>query len=312
MKKLPLLLFIFLSVVSGRVMSQELPIFDQYHFNYYLINPAVAGADKCSHLMLTSKTNWLGLDGANTQALTFRTRFTDTNIGLGAYVYNDQTPNFRNTGGQVTFAYHIPMSDGSRYLKNVLLDRQLSFGVSFKLHQSAYTSMGTDDPADVSDSEIVPNANVGVYYVDYGFFAGLSVTNLIPYEVSIYQQEVNPLTAFLFTGYSFDLKNERFLEPSINFNYNKFSHKQFDLNLKYTKNNQIEDFGYWAQLSYRHNFNEGSGRPHTLIPIIGVRLNKVQLAYAFNLTLNELASHNYGTHELMLAYTFCVPKHFCR
>lgn len=314
MKKLPLL-FLFFLTLSTSIFAQEKVIYDQYHFNYYLINPAVAGADKCSHIMLTTKNEWVGLDGPTTQSLSYRTRLNVKNIGFGGYIYNDKTPNFQNVGAQATFSYHIPLSDGYRYLKDIKLDRQLSFGVSVKVHQESYESHNTTDPADISFNEIVPNANVGVYYIDYGFFAGLSATNLIPFQMVNYgqQEPTDPFTTFFFTGYGFQINEDSKIEPSINFNYNAYSNKQLELNLKYSNNNEISDVGFWTQLSYRHNMDEGSGKPISLIPIVGLRLGKVQLAYAFNLTLNELAKdNNYGTHELMFAYSFCVPREFCR
>lgn len=311
---MPLILLLLLTLVSARLSAQEKVIYDQYHFNYYLINPAVAGADKCSHLMLTTKNNWVGLEGPSTQALSFRTRLTDKNIGLGGIVYNDKTPNFSQIGLQATFAYHIPMSDGARYLRNVKLERQLSFGLSAKVTQASYDAHGTSDPADVSFSEMQPNANLGVYYIDYGFFTGLSVSNLVPYEMVNYglQEEPAPTTLFYFVGYGFDLQEERKIEPSVNFNYDMFGRKQVELNLKYTKNNEESNVGFWTQLSYRHNLDEGSGAPLSLIPMAGMRIDKFQLAYAFNLSLTEISKYNYGTHELMLAYSFCIPKEFCR
>lgn len=308
------LLFALLLTIGVQVKAQERIIYDQYHFNYYLINPAVAGADECSHIMLTTKNNWIGLDGPSTQTLSYRTRFKTRNIGLGGYVYNDKTPSFNNMGAQLSFAYHIPMSPGARYSKGLLLDRQLSLGVSLKVAQLSYNSHMTIDPADESFNETSPNANVGVYYTSYGFFSGLSVTNLIPFRLRYtgLQEPIDPATAFLFLGNSFELGSNRILEPSINFNYNSFDYKQIELNLKFEQNNPDIDFGYWGQLSYRHNLDDGSGQPISIIPILGFRTKKFQLAYAFNLSLNSLASDNMGTHEFMLAYTFCVPRRFCR
>ncbi len=315
MKKTHLFLLLALFLAFGlQVTAQERVIYDQYHFNYYLINPAVAGADKCSHLMLTTKNNWIGIDGPTTQTLSFRTRSRTRNVGLGGYVYNDKTPSFNNMGAQLTFAYHIPMSNGGRYSRNLLLDRQLSFGVSIKAAQLSYDSHQTIDPADESYSETAPNANFGMYYTSYGFFAGASVTNMIPFRLrnTGLQEPIDPATVFLFFGKGFNLGSDRIFEPSVNFNYNSFNNKQVELNLKYEQNNSFDDFGFWTQLSYRHNIDEGSGQAISLIPIAGFRTGKVQLAYAFNVTLNGLASYNLGTHEFMLAYTFCVPTRFCR
>lgn len=299
------------------VKAQQQPIYDQYHFNYYLINPAVAGADKCSHFMATGKQSWLGEDGPSTYLLSFRTRLNTKNIGLGGYVYNDHTPQFNYIGGQFTFAYHIPFSRGYRYRKAVELDRQLSFAVSARFKYINYEAVdGVEDEANKSEGEIAPDVNLGVYFVNYGFFAGASATNLIEFQPDMFgdgnygQQEY--LTAFLFMGYDFNMSESAVLEPSVNFNFDTHNHYQLEGNLKYSVNNPESNFGYWAQLSYRHNLDKGNAQPLSLIPIVGARFGTFQLAYAFNVTLNELYGHTYGTHELMLAYTFCVPHRFCR
>ncbi len=315
MRKAYLLLLLALFMTIGvQLKAQERVIYDQYHFNYYLINPAVAGADECSHFMLTTKNNWVGLEGPSTQTLSYRTRFKTRNIGLGGYIYNDRTPSFNNAGAQLTFAYHIPMSNGARYSRQLKLDRQLSFGVSLKVAQFSYVTHETIDPADVSYSETAPNANFGLYYISYGFFFGASVTNMIPFRLLNHglEEPIDPATGFFFLGNSFNVGGDRVFEPSVNFNYNSFSNKQLELNLKFAQNNPESNFGYWAQLSYRHNLDEGSGQPITLVPLVGLRTNKFQIAYAFNVALNGLASHSLGSHEFMLAYSFCIPKHFCR
>ncbi|MBR4839419.1 MAG: PorP/SprF family type IX secretion system membrane protein, partial [Paludibacteraceae bacterium] len=124
----------FLSLFSCTTFflrAQDEIVYDQYHFNYYLVNPAVAGAERCSHLMLTGKFQWMGMDDAPmTQTLSFRTRVLK-NVGLGAYVYNDRNGYSYRQGGQATFAYHIPLSENSGYfMKDRSIERQLSFGIS--------------------------------------------------------------------------------------------------------------------------------------------------------------------------------------
>ena len=70
--------------------AQDEIVCDQYHFNYYLVNPAVAGAERCTHLMLTGKFQWVGVEDAPmTQTLSFRTRILQS-WGIGAYLYNDK------------------------------------------------------------------------------------------------------------------------------------------------------------------------------------------------------------------------------
>ena len=55
-----LLLSLFATCASG----QQLPIYSQYLFNRFLINPAVAGSDGYTSLNLTAREQWVGYDGA--------------------------------------------------------------------------------------------------------------------------------------------------------------------------------------------------------------------------------------------------------
>jgi type IX secretion system PorP/SprF family membrane protein len=314
MKKLILVIALFATLGVQLMKAQEKIIYNQYHFNYYLVNPAVAGAERCSHLMLTTKNQWLGIaDAPSTQLLTYRTRVGES-VGLGGYLYNDKNGQFSNIGGQFTFAYHIPMSDGRSYLINTELDRQLSFGVSVKMNQIAYNSVSNSvDPANADESYIVPNANFGIYYTSYGFFAGLSFTNLIPYTIDLSLEPVAPLTGYFFIGNSFEvIDRNTALEPSLMFGMNEYLNKQLDLNLKFSQDFPHEDFSYWLQMSYRHNLDTGIGQAVSLVPMAGLRFGKFNVGYAFNLSLTNMVNQNVGTHELMLGYTFCVPKHFCR
>ena len=305
------------SIVS--LSAQEEIVYNQYHFNYYLANPALAGAEPCSHFMLTNKFQWVGMDEfPMIQTLSFRTRALDR-IGIGAFLYNDRNGYSNRIGGQATFAYHIPLSDGRRYRQNVSLDRQLSFGVSFKLNYFSINQELLDDPSTQGDNAFAnpdglsPNANFGVYFKSYGFFTGLSLTNLIPTTPDIFgDKEVPaPFTGFFFLGNAFELDYDAFIEPSIMVKANQYGNIGGDINLKFGQ--EVDrDFGYWLQASYRQSFDRDNGQSLMLMPMGGVRFGKFQLGYSFSLDLNNLVTHSYGSHEIMLGYSFCIPKYFCR
>ena len=309
---------VFLSIGS-KLYAQEEIIYNQYHFNYYLVNPALAGAEPCSHFMLTNKLQWVGMDDfPMTQTFSYRTRAWD-NVGLGAYVYNDRNGYSNRMGFQATFAYHIPLSAGRYHSKKVSLDRQLSFGVSFKMNYFSINQDLLDDESTAGDnafanpSGLSPNANFGVYYKSYGFFTGLSLTNLIPVAPDIFGDKENPapFTGFFFLGKTFEMESDTYLEPSIMLKANEYSNVGGDLNLKFGQE-VSKDFGYWVQGSYRHSFDKDNGQSLVLMPMGGVRIGKIQIAYAFSLDLNNLVTQSYGSHEIMLGYSFCIPKYFCR
>ena len=289
-----------------------------------MVNPAVAGAEPCSHIMLTGKFQWVGLEDAPmTQTLSFRTRILK-NVGIGAYFYNDKNGYSYRQGGQLTFAYHIPLSENSGYfMKDRSNDRQLSFGVSAKVNHYnfddvLFTGSNLTDPTignGGQDKGFYFNANFGTYFKWDNFFAGISATNLIPSKLQELgnDEPIPPLTGFVFLGYDIDLANEMTLEPAIMFKMNEHSNRQLDVNLKFMQTlPDNEDFAYWLQASYRHSLDEGNSQALSLSPMGGIRYKGFYAAYAYTLGLTGINRHNYGSHEIMLGYTWCITKHFCR
>jgi type IX secretion system PorP/SprF family membrane protein len=304
--------------------AQEEIVYDQYYFNYYLVNPAVAGAERCSHFMLTGKFQWVGLqDAPMTQTLSFRTRVL-SNVGLGGYLYNDRNGYSYRQGGELTFAYHIPLSESKGYfMQERSIERQLSFGLSGKVHHynfsdELFSDANAGDPTidnGGKDKGFYFNANFGIYFLWDNFFAGASGTNLIPTKMTEFGKDepVPPMTGFIFMGYDIDMNNQMALEPAVMFKMNQDGNKQLDLNLKFLQTlPDNEDFSYWLQACYRQGLDNGNAQSLSLSPMGGIRFKGFHLAYAYTLGLTALNRHNSGTHEVMLGYTWCVTKHFCR
>lgn len=303
--------------------AQEELIYNQYYFNYYLVNPALAGATPCHNIMASNRMQWVGMkDFPMTQLLTYKGRVWK-NVGIGAYLYNDRNGYSNRAGGQVTFAYHIPLSKGRQYSKQASYDRQLSFGASFKVNYFYINTnrLFSDDPSAPADnafantSGIGLNANVGIYYQSYGGFIGLSVTNLVPTTADLYgdKELPAPLTGFLFGGYSFDLgrNRDKYIEPMAMLKMNKYLEVNMDLGLKYGQ--EVDrSWGYWVELMYRHCWNVNNIQAMVLMPMVSFHYKGLNVGYCFGLDLNNLATQNGGTHEIMVGYTFCPVKHFCR
>ncbi|MCQ2198564.1 MAG: type IX secretion system membrane protein PorP/SprF [Paludibacteraceae bacterium] len=322
---------------NTELQAQEEIVFDQYYYNYYLVDPAVAGAERCTHFMLTGKFQWMGMqDAPMTQTLSFRTRLRNglDKLGIGAYVYNDKNGWSKRQGGQVSLAYHIPLSGGSTrgyMMKQNATTRQLSFGVSgvvshFTFDEDLYMDeMAQLDNAVANggrDKGYYFNANVGTYFLWDNYFAGLSVANLIPTEmVELGQEEPKrPLSFFFFTGYDFQLGNKMVFEPGMMFKADVNKDRQLDLHLKFMQDIPDNNLGYWLQLLYRHTLDAqndvnpevGGAHPLSLSAMGGVSIKKVNIGYAYTLALTGIVRHNSGTHEVMLGYSFCKTQHFCR
>ncbi len=314
------LLCIFLFFASN-MFGQEDPVANQYYFNYYLENPAVAGSTDCTYFMFTNSMNWVGIENAPmTQLFSFQTRLK-SNIGIGAYLFNDRNGYTRQQGGQFTLAYHIILDKGRQYLKQVRKDRQLSFGVSAKFFNFGYDpDFDPNDPFDpayqILESDQAFNANVGVYYTSYGFFTGLSAYNLATMEKSVYDKNLEPiipLSIHALIGNEFSLNEREALEPSLLYRINANDEMSMDLNLRYSQEFRANsNNSWWIQGTYRQTIDKENKHPLALIPMVGFQFDKWHIAYAYEVNLNSWAKYSTGTHQIMLGYTLCQVAKFCR
>ncbi len=316
---------IFLAFSYAVLKAQEYPIYNQYYFNYFLVNPAIAGSNDCSYFMGTHKQQWLGIEDAPyTTSFSYQTRFSG-NIGVGTYFFNDNNGYSKQQGAQISAAYHIPMASGARYTKAVRKDRQLSFAVSAKffnygfdsdLYQRIATARYDQALQDLSTMQSQAfNANVGVYYTSYGFFTGMSFTNLARMKMPSFDEALEPLlplSGFFLLGNEFDMKNDETLEPSLMYKFTTNGTMALDVNARYSRNMPREQFSYWLQLTARMSMDPGNFQALTALPVLGFQFNKFHMAFAYGIDLNRIVRYNYGSLELMLGYTMCYVEKFCR
>ena len=141
-----------------------------------VLNPAFAGSKDFSSISLTSKASkW-----PDTQILNFNTRLLSSkddfsNIGLGAYIFQEQYTNSWNTGVAFAGAYHFS------------LDRQklnfLSLGASLK-GVLAIPKVAEEAPSDSLATIFRPNTDLGIYYYGPHVFAGISSTNIFGTDIN--------------------------------------------------------------------------------------------------------------------------------
>ncbi|MFN2378916.1 MAG: PorP/SprF family type IX secretion system membrane protein, partial [Bacteroidales bacterium] len=155
-------ILLLLIMIPAGITGQQLPLYSQYMFNQYLINPAVAGSDGFTSFNLTAREQWLGYSGApRTYSFSYQTRLlkrsylikgsssgrkvfrprSEGRVGLGGYVFNDRNGIIDRTGIQASYAYHFWLYGGT----------QLSFGLSgtafhFRIDEDEIRFEDNDDP----------------------------------------------------------------------------------------------------------------------------------------------------------------------
>jgi type IX secretion system PorP/SprF family membrane protein len=308
--KIGILAWITIIAANG----QQTPIYSQYMFNTFLINPAAAGSEGLTTVNLTSREQWLGIPNSPTtnsisiqtrvlknsfiaKALSLRKKFSKRSrsgrVGLGAYIYNDHFGGINRTGMQGTYGYHIQMRQS-----------QLSFGLTM-MGQFMNIDRNVIQYLQSTGDLLVMNNNLNKFFVDANFGAqfttpfltsGFSVTDLAQSSLTLTENgskvDQTLRTYNLIGAYKFEINRFIMIEPST---WIKFTKDAFQMDLS-SRVYYKED--YWTGLSYR------TGQGGAIIFMLGMRVNKLYFGYAFDYTLNDIQAYTLGSHEFMISMKF--------
>lgn len=278
--------------------AQQQPMYSQYMFNRFLLNPAVTGNVDYIPLRLTARQQWVGIDNApSTQAISAHTLLGNKSMGVGGYIFADRFGPETKIGIQASYSYILPINSWNS---------KLSFGIALKGFQYALdynkmTAIDEDDQVLYNNTEtaFVPDADFGMYLQGERYFVGLSATQLIEIPVKIAEKEVEDNSMirhyYLLAGYKFALGDKFELEPSVLGKATEKTPFNMDINLRgiYMQN-------YWAGVSYR-----SSG---ALIAMIGIKYKGVVFGYSFDYSINDIQDYQSGSHEIVIGYNFGEGK----
>lgn len=292
---------LLLSLSTRESKAQQDPMYTQYMFNTLAINPAYAGTRDMLSLMLLSRHQWVGFEGApSTQTLTAHSPVANKNIGLGLSLIHDHLGPTRQTGLYFDYSFQVKMNEALR----------LSFGLKggFNYYQLDMTQLNRltpyDDPAynDPNISKLLPNFGFGLYLYSTRFYLGLSAPKLLENKFStegdIESEQTGKETRhyFITSGAVFDLSNEVKFKPSILTRLAEASPISFDMNVNFLFKEKL-----WVGGMYRISNSFGA--------IVQYQITKqFKIGYAFDMTTNELRNYNSGTHEIMINYEFNFNK----
>lgn len=309
------LVYILIFVLAGNyALSQQLPVYSQYLFNKFLINPAVAGSDGYTSFSLTAREQWVGYSGAprtfsfSAQARMLKKSFkikhtssrrsvyrpgSDGKVGLGGYVFSDRNGLIQRTGFQLSYSYHMWLQNSTQLSMGLALT-----GYHYKIDETQINFEDPNEPwlnNDLRRGMFVPDATFGIYLLNSKYSLGFSADQLFQSSVKVgdyaYRNFKLDRHYYLFGSYIFLLNPGMELEPSFLFMMSEQFKPMVDLGVTYHYNK-----GFWTGISYRT-----SG---AIIANVGVRYQNLFLGYAFDFTLQEIQRITWGTHEITLALKF--------
>ncbi len=296
--------FSLLAVTYSYSQELNVPVATQYLAdNPFIVSPSYAGIGDNFRINLNGYMQWVGVkDAPRSQALYADFRVLEKS-GVGLSLYNDSNGYTKQAGAKVTFAHHIILDYYSK--------QYLSFGISY-IYNSFKLDISNMDPSSpdsgITDDRSTNNNNfeVGLLYRFGPFYASLNATNILQKNLDFTTTKLEPnlLTNYqLYTGYTFNIGNRAEIEPSAFYQlFQSDGRSSTDLNIKYRKFNRYEEY-YWVGASYRF-LNDQIGKPLGVGPIVGFQKGIFTMGYSYQITLNDLASYNSGTHSLTIGLRF--------
>ncbi|MGC1389608.1 MAG: PorP/SprF family type IX secretion system membrane protein [Bacteroidales bacterium] len=314
-------LIICLVVLGQRSFAQQLPLYDQYLYNKFLIDPAHAGSDGFTSFNMTVRKQWIGYSGSPTTcSISWQTRIlkrgykikknifdqtkltpkNDGKVGLGGYIFSDRNGLVQRTGFQATYSYHM-------WLKKFT---QISLGLAFSgyhfiINANELSFADRNEPwlnNNLRRGVFVPDMDFGIYLLNPRFDFGFSALQLFGAATKIgdnayrnfrmYRHFYTFGSCYLGTG------GRTEFDPSLLFKISEQLKPQADIGITY-----VYDQRLWLGLTYRTGGGLIANMRCRYIPDHS-KWAQLFFGYAIDLTLNEIQSVTYGTHELTVALKF--------
>lgn len=301
-------------LVFQHAQAQQQGQYSQYMMNYFLINPAVAGADEFLDVRAGYRMQWTGIEGApRNYYMTVHSpinklhgrrpkgKKTEPHHVLGGVVNGQKTNILSHNSAYISYAYHLPLTR----------DAILSFGIMAGVNQfginreEARFSDAQYDPAIDVKNKIKPDAGIGIWFYTPKIFAGISTLQITESKVDFSEahQGYGVLNRhfYLTGGYRAKLDKYWALIPSVLLKGTAQAY-QVDINAKM----RFRDIVWWGA-SWRRT------DAIAILAGIGIPLDKtrpgqrhgnrtmLEIGYSYDLTTSRLNKASYGSHEIMVA-----------
>jgi type IX secretion system PorP/SprF family membrane protein len=295
---LHIIIFLLLTKFS---FAQQTPLYSQYMFNPFVINPAFTGTNDGFEVMSNYRHQWVGItDAPKTYILTLHGPHKFKNYGIGGTVFSDVTGPTSRTGLGLSYAYHFKLSE----------ETKVSLGLSggllqFKLDGTKVTL------ADQGDA-VLTNSMLTAFVPDFGFGAKIYKPNKYYFGISIPQfiqnrlqfmdtqaQSLSKLTSHIFINgaYRFSMGDNFSVEPSVLVKYAPPVMPQIDLGSKIIYKDIIH-LGFIFRTQDAYSILLGYTTPD----------QKLGFGYAYDLLHSNLRGYSAGTHEIMIVARFGNSK----
>ncbi|MFC7526900.1 type IX secretion system membrane protein PorP/SprF [Parapedobacter sp. GCM10030251] len=304
------------------VRSQQNIQFTQYIFNSMSINPAYTGYKEEWFGQLGLRSQWVGLDGAPQTGLLSVDGILDAvnkRHGLGVQLTADELGPQSASSAYVNYAFRLRLDEADT--------QRLSFGIG-----AGVTQYGLDgamlDPVSPGDPSVppgninsfVPDVRFGVYYYRPGWYAGVSVMDLLSGDQSnnIFRWD-NTTTdnirrrrhIYLMGGALINLSEGTRLRPSLLVKEDFKGPTSLDVNAMFVFGDRFWIGGGWRTgvTVFRKDYERVTGsalrKQNSVSAITQLYVTPaLRIGYSYDYILSQLSSVQNGSHEVTLGITF--------
>ncbi len=291
-----LLLLIGFVTGIGQAFAQQLPLYSQYIFNAYAINPAVGGHQEYYDVRSVNRYQWAGItDAPRTYTLSLHGPLKNRKMGLGGLLYTDHVGPTRRTGLQFSYTYHLQLNPTTKW----------AFGLSagllqFAIDGSKITLRDEDDYvlSNGFQSVLVPDIKFGMYfYSPEKYYVGISAPQLLHNKLYFFDEQTSSKSYlenhyYATAGYKFELRDDFQIEPSVLVKYVTPAPLQVDATARFIYKKQ-----FWLGGSFRTD--------DAIAALVGFTYREnLMIGYSYDFTTTRLQNHSNGSHELMIGIKF--------
>jgi type IX secretion system PorP/SprF family membrane protein len=287
-----LLLLLLLSVI--RLSAQQLPLYTQYVFNPYMLNPSMVAFGSQAQVNMLYRQQWSNInDGPRTIQIDGQYRLND-NMGVGVALNQDRTVLLSSTMAMLTYGYRIHLAE----------DHTIGFGLSAGMYQNRVRSedaaaVDQGDPALMSsvNNNIAIDGQFGVHYRTKGFVFAYSMVNLFDHKFVSAESFQKPKFSQLknqivFASYRFDVLPERLaLQPNVAYRFAENKLNYFEASMIASIMNVVDVGG-----GYRQNFGPTA--------MVRVSVGPLQAGFAYDFPSNTGLISPGGTKEIQVKFLF--------
>jgi type IX secretion system PorP/SprF family membrane protein len=295
MKKIITVIIAFAALKTNAQQIQTSSLFD---LQGMIHNPSLAGSNG-SLIGGSYRTQWNEISGSPKTAMVFGSfDLPSLKIGLGGYLYNDETGPTSRRGVQLAFAKHIPVGDDARFSLGIEAK-----GLQYSIDRSKLSAtLGSDPALGNSDNKFKFDAGFGISYNSKKWQVGAAVSQLIQSKLDFYTgnltsgQEARLYRHYyLHALYRWATDESNVVTPHAQFIYLPNAPLEFQAGVR-VDHKQL----FWGGLGFRWK--------QSLTASAGFYVNKkLMLGYSFDLYRNPVSVFDAGggdAHEIMLRYKF--------